>query len=194
MRKLGSKRKEEKKQKRKQLIVGIVLASILFVSIFGYSFGRGGNSENEENRVVYNGYEFVEENSFWFTEIGNLEFSFKYNPNEIELIHSNLNSLESYSGKPLYISSDNVESSSEIYRNLMYPNSIVQRMQSACLEGEECGNDELAVKTCEDNFIIIKEANTTEVIQEGGCVFIKGKAEDLTRITDGFLLKIIGVQ
>ena len=45
MRKLGSRRKEEKKQKRKQLIVGVVLASILFVSIFGYSFGRGGNAK-----------------------------------------------------------------------------------------------------------------------------------------------------
>ncbi len=191
MRKLGSKRKEAKKQKRKQLIVGIVLASILFVSIFGYSFGRGGGSENEEKKITYNGYEFLEQNGFWFTEIGNFEFSFRYNPNETEQIDSSLNFLESYYEKPLYISSEDIESSSEIYRNL---EQIIQRMQLACLEGEECVDDKHPIKTCEDNFIIITESNTTEVVQEDNCVFISGEAENLTKITDGFLLKIIGVQ
>ncbi|MCK4647633.1 hypothetical protein KAT24_01745 [Candidatus Pacearchaeota archaeon] len=192
MRKLGSRRKEEKKQKRKQLIVGVVLASILFVSIFGYSFGRGGNAK--KNKIIYNGYEFVEQNGFWFTEIGNFEFSFRYNPNEIKQIDSDLNFLESYYEKPLYISSDDIESESEIYRNLMYQNSIIQRMQLACLEGEECANDELPIKTCDDNFIIIRESDVTEVVQEDNCVFIRGEAEELAKITDAFLLKIIGVQ
>ena len=162
---------------------------ILFGSIFGYAFGRGGSDE-KNNVIMYKGYEFVEENGFWFTEIGNFEFSFRYNPNETEQIDSDLNSLDSYSGKPLYISSEDIESSSEIYRNL---EPIIERMQLACLYGEECTNDELAVKTCEDNFIIIKEADTTNVSQENNCVFISGKAEELTKITDGFLLKIIGI-
>ena len=189
MRRIISKRKEKKKKKWKQLVVGIVLTSILFLSIFGYSYGRGGGTEN--NNVIYKGYKFVEQDGFWFTEIGNLEFSFRYSPNEIDQIDSNLNSLESYYGKPLYLSSDDIESGSEIYRNL---NSIIQRMQLACLKGEECESDELPVKTCEDNFILIKESNVTEVVQENNCVFIEGKMEDLTKITDGFLLKIIGVQ
>ncbi len=193
MRKLGSKRKEEKKKKRNQLILGIGLALILFASVFGYGFGGGGRS-TQENKIIYKGYEFVEENGFWFVEIAGFEFSFRYNPNEVEQIDSNLNFLESYYEKPLYISSDDIESESEIYRNLMYQNSIIQRMQLACLEGEECADAELPIKTCEDNFIIISEAETTEVVQEDNCVFIQGKIEDLAKITDGFLLKIIGVQ
>ncbi len=190
MRHIGSKRKQEKKQKRNQLILGVALALILFASIFGYGFGGGGA---EKNIVTYNGYEFVEENGFWFVEIAGFEFSFRYNPNEVEQINSSLNFLESYYQKPLYISSDDIESSSEIYRNLKDKNSIIERMVLACLEGEECADEELAVKTCEDNFIIITEANTTGVLQEGNCVFIQGKIEDLAKITDGFLLKIIGV-
>ena len=67
-------------------------------------------------------------------------------------------------------------------------------MQLACLEGEECANDELPIKTCEDNFIIIRESDVTEVVQEDNCVFIRGEAEELAKITDAFLLKIIGVQ
>ena len=191
MRRLGSKRKETKKQKRKQLIVGIILASILFASIFGYGFrGRDGS---EENKVTYNGYEFIEEDGFWFMEIGNFEFSFRYNPQETEQIDSDLNPLESYYGKPLYISSEDIESESEIYRNLKYQNPIIQRMQLACLEGETCEDDELPIKTCEDNFIIIKESDITKVSQDNNCVFIEGQGENLTKITDGFLLKIIGI-
>jgi len=192
MRRIGSKRKERKKQKRNQLVIGGILVLVLFASIFAYAFGGGKGAEEE--KVIYGGYEFIEENGFWFTEVGNLVFSFRYNPNEIEQIDSNLNSLESYYDKPLYISSDDIESGSEIYRNLKYQNSIIERMVLACLEGEECVDEERVTKTCEDNFISIKEANTTEVIQEDNCVFIRGQIEDLARITDGFLLKIIGVQ
>ena len=167
------------------------MALILFVSIFGYGFGGGGS---DENKITYNGYEFVEENGFWFVEIGNFEFSFRYPPNEVEQINSSLNFLESYYEKPLYISSVDIESGAEISRNLKDQNSIIERMVLACLEGEECADEERVRKTCEDNFIIISEAETTEVVQEDNCVFIRGQIEDLAKITDGFLLKIIGVQ
>ncbi len=187
MRKITSKRKEEKKKKRNQLIVGLALVLILFASIFGYSFSR---SNSEENKITYNGYEFIEKNGFWIVEIENSEFSFRYNPNEIETIDSELKSINNYYDKPLYISSDDIESSSEIYRNL---ESIIQRMQLACLDGEVCEDEELPVKTCEDNFITIKEADATEIVQDNNCVFIRGKLEDLAKITDGFLLKIIGI-
>jgi hypothetical protein len=191
MKKLASKRKEEKKRRRNQLIVGLFMASILLISVFGYAFGGGKGSE--ENKITYNGYEFVEQDGYWITEIGNFEFSFRYNPNEIEQITSDLNPLNSYYGKPLYLLSDDIESGSEIYRNLKSQNSIIQRMTLACLEGEECDDEESATKTCEDNFIIIQESSVTEVVQEDNCVFIKGKMEDLAKITDGFLLKLIGV-
>ena len=190
MRRIISKRKKEKKKKWNQLVVSTVLVLILFLSIFGYSSMRGGES-TEKNRVVYNGHEFVEKNGFWFTKIKDSEFSFRYNPNEIGQINSSLNLLENYYDKPLYISSDDIESESEIYRNL---NPVIQRMQLACLEGDECKNDELPIKTCEDNFIIIKESDVAEVVQEDNCVFLKGKMGDLTKITDGFLLKIIGIK
>ena len=187
MRKITSRRKQEKKQKRNQLIVGVAMILLLSLSIVGY--GLGGKSI-KQNKVIYNGQEFVEESGYWFVEIGNLGFSFRYNPNEIEEIDSDLNLLNDYSGKPLYLSSEDIESSSEIYRNLVDQNLIVSRMQLACLEGKEC-DDELPVKTCEDNFIIIQVAETTNVIQEDNCVFIEGKLEDLAKITDGFLLNII---
>ena len=164
--------------------------SILFLSLIGYGLGGKGI---KEIKIIYNEQEFIEENGFWITEIRDLVFSFRYNPNEVENIGADLNLLNGYVGKPLYISSENVESSNEIYRNLFDQNSIVQRMQLACLEGEECENEELPIKTCQDNFILIQEAETTRIRQEDNCVFIEGKIGDLIKITDGFLLNIIGL-
>ena len=190
MRKITSKRERNKKQKRNQLIVGFVMIFLLSVSIVGYGFGGRGV---KKNKVIYNGYEFVEESGYWFVEIGSFEFSFRYNPNEIENVEDELNLLDSYSGKTIYISSADIESSSEIYRNLVDQNKIILRMQPACLEGEECVGEDMAVKTCADNFITIREAYTTSVTQEDNCVYIEGKLEDLAKITDGFLLNIIGI-
>ena len=100
--------------------------------------------------------------------------------------------LSNYYNKPLYISSENSEIANEIYKNLFYYNQIVQRIQNACLEGEGCEGN-LPIKNCEDNIIIFKESENNEIIQEKNCVFIKGKKEDLVKLSDDFLFKIIGI-
>lgn len=192
MRKIVSQHKEEKRKKRNGMIVGVILISIMFLGIFGYIFQGRNDEEDNTKRLNYNGFEFVEQNGYWFTNIGDSQFVFKYNPEQVERIDSELNPLGNYYEKTLYISSENSEAELEIYRNLFYQNHIVQRIQRACLE-EEC-DENLPVKTCEDNFIIIKESNNSEIIQEENCVFIKGKQENLAKITDEFLFKIIEIQ
>ena len=67
------------------------------------------------------------------------------------------------------------------------------RIQPACLDESECEGG-WPVKTCKDNFIIIRNSNYTNIIQEDNCVFINGPEENLTQITDEFLFKIIGVE
>jgi len=193
MRKISSKYNEDKKKKRNGLIVGGILIFVMLFSILGYSFQGKSIEEDNTKKINYNGFEFVEQNGYWFTNIGNSQFVFKYNPEQVGKIDSELNLLNNYYGKTLYIFSENNEAELEIYRNLFYQNQIVQRIQSACLEEEEC-DENLPVKTCEDNFIIIKENDNSQIIQEENCVFIKGKQENLTKITDEFLFKIIEIQ
>lgn len=188
MRKIVSKYTENKRKKRNGLIVGMILIFIMFFSVIAYSLG--GREDKGVEKIKYNGFEFIKQEGFWFTSIGNLDFVFKYNPKEVEKISSELNYLNDYSGKPLYLSSEYNEANSEIYRNL---NQIVQRMQNACLEGEDYEGD-FPIKTCENNFIIIKESNVTEIIQNKSCVFIQGPEENLTQITDEFLFKILGIR
>jgi len=191
MRKIISKAKEGRKKKMKQFAVSGILIVILFLSVFGYSSIKDSQGDNE--KITYNGIEFTKESGLWNAEIGNSIFYFKYNPQEIEMIDSQLNSLNNYYGKPLYIYSENSEAETEIYRNLFYYNQIVQRVQDACLEEDKakCGEN-VPIKNCENNFIIIKESNNTGITQQENCVFIEGN-EDLIKITDEFLFKMMGI-
>ncbi|MFA5071530.1 MAG: hypothetical protein WC511_04165 [Candidatus Pacearchaeota archaeon] len=191
MRKIISKKESDKKNRRIQLIVGIFLILIMALSTIGYSLNN--NPENNSKKIIYNNIEFVSENNLWNANIGNFQFGFLYNPTETEKINSSLDYLNEYDNLPLYIYSENSDAMMEIYRNLFYYNQIVERLQEACPEGEICAK-EIPIKNCTNNFIVIKKSEISEIKQEDNCVFISGKDEELTRITDGFLFKISGIQ
>ena len=195
MRKILSKGEEAKRTKRNQFLIGGAMVLVMVASVLGYAFGREEQGANNSDKLIYNGFEFVKQSSgFWSVNTGNYQFFFKYNPKETEKTTSTLNLLDSYANKPLYISSENIEAATEIYRNLFYQNRIVERVQNACLQGENCSDQNYPIKTCNDNLIVIKEGNKTEIRQQNNCVFIMGKSENLTELSDSFLYKIIGVQ
>jgi hypothetical protein len=174
------------------------ITSKLLFSTAGFAF-QGGDEEETSNKLTYNGIEFFNQNGFWFSRIGGIDFVFKYNPKEVKRQDNQFQNLfentsqlkyfNNYYDKPLYISSDTREAEREIYSNL---NQIILRMQYACVNEEECEGD-FPVKSCENNFIIIKESNETGITQVENCVFINGAKENLTRLTDEFFYKILQV-
>jgi len=188
MRKLTSKRNEKKKQRRNQIIVSLILIFVMFFSVIGYGFYQGDSEEDAQ--LEFNGYKFVSQDGLWFTQIGDFNFAFRNYPEEVESIGVSLNYLSSYSGKPLYISSGYLDAEQEIMMNLQ---QIVQRAQYACLDEENC-DEGLPIKSCEDNFIIIEEAEINSIVQENNCVFIRGEKDKLVELSDEFLFKILGVQ
>jgi len=191
MRKITTRTEEQKKARRNQLTIGLILVAVMLFSVLGYSFGS--NPETSETKVDYNGFEFIQQSGLWYLNMGDVQFSFLHTPKETFNINSTINLLNSYLNKPLYIYSENAESESEIARNLFYNVRIAQRIQRACPEGMNCTND-FPTKTCSDNFIIIKDSNDTQIRQEENCVFIEGNNAILTRLTDGFLFKVLGIQ
>ena len=188
MRRILSKKKQKSKDRFKQILVGLVLIFILVLSMLGYSL-MGRESSSQEEKIIYNDLEFINKNGFWVLEQEGIQFIFKYNPEEVEKINSSVNSINYYYDKPLYINSEDGESTTEIYRNI---NQLVQRMQEACLNKEDCVGD-LPVKGCDSNFIIIRESNITGITQNQSCVFIEGPKENLTMLSDEFLFKIFGI-
>jgi len=193
MRKIVSKEEEGKRKKTKQLVISGMLILILVASVLGYSFSRDETTTDSSDKAIYKGYEFTKTAGVWYLTKGDYVFYFLYNPIETGNISSTINLLSSYKNSPLYIYSEDDEATSEIYRNLVYYNSVAQRMQEACLQGENCSSS-VPVKNCDNNFIIIRESNSTGIRQQNKCVFIEGSAENLTKLSDIFLFKITGIQ
>ncbi|MBU2496538.1 MAG: hypothetical protein KJ767_00575 [Nanoarchaeota archaeon] len=171
------------------MIIGGILIFIMMASTFGIIVNSFGG-ENDVGKVEYNGYEFKNENGFWKTTIGNYDFIFRYNPVQVERIEAELGYLSDYSEVPVYIFSEDYVSEVEIYRNL---GDVVERFQGACLTEEGC-KENWPIKDCLNNFIIIKEANESRIYQDENCVFIEGKKENLTQLTDEFLFWILGIE
>lgn len=189
MKPLKSKSSEAKKRKRNNIIIGFVLIIVMFGSVFGVIINSFGNSG--KSAVKYKGFKFTSENGRWKLNLGNYDFSFIYNPVEIEEIKTQLNYLDSYSGKPLYILSDFPEASSEIISNIGF---TVLRVQDACIQGKSCPYEDYPVKTCNDNFIIIEEGNENSIAQDNNCVFIEGNSSNIIQTSDEFLFHILGVR
>ena len=190
MRKIMSREEESNKRRRNQFIVGGILIAVMIFSTLGFALQDNGDSSGEDTKINYNGYEFVYQNGLWILTKGQATFGFTYNPTHVDDIPGQVKTLDNYAGKPLYISSVSPAAEQEIYRNL---DQVVLRRQYACLEGENCTGD-LPIKTCQDNFIIIKEDVVNNIIQENNCVYIIGNASDLPKMADEFLFKIMGVE
>lgn len=190
MRRIISLEDEAKKKKRNQIILVVLLALIMVLSSLGFALQGGlGNDSGQSsgNETEYNGFKFVNQNGLWI--LGN--FVFLYAPQQVEDIGSGIKPASNYQGKPAYIYSEDEEAEIEVAVNL---EKIAQRVQRACPEDVVCGDDNLPVKTCSDNFIIIRESNSSSIIQENNCVFIKGQKEELSKLADQFLFKILGVR
>ena len=192
MRRIISKGEEKRTRIRNQVIVGTVLIFVMVASILGFSlqgFSGLGNTDtrgDSSNNIEYNGFEFVNQNGLWV--LGN--FIFRYIPQQVEDIGFVSNDINSYQGKPLYIYSESEEAELEIFINL---GNIALRTQKACIGGEDCPGD-FPIKTCENNFIIIIEKNISNIKQRDNCIFIEGPTENLTKLTDQFLFKILGIR
>ena len=190
IRNLESKQEVEKRKRKNQWIIGGILIIVMLGSTFGYAFYQLSGNKTDITKFSYNGYNFLNENDFWTTTIGSYKFMFKYNPSQVERIPAKVNYLNTYSGAPLYVSSEDYVATAEVYQNL---GNIVQRFQGACLNETNC-QENWPIKDCSNNFIIIRISNESRIYQDQKCVFIEGKQENITQITDEFLFWTTGIE
>jgi hypothetical protein len=190
MRKLIPRKEREKKAKRNQFIVGIVLVFLMLASTLGFAL-QGGLGQADPNQagdsVIYNGFEFINNNGAWI--LGS--YVFRYTPQQVSDIGTGLKPAQEYQGLPLYLYSESDSAGIEISVNM---GQIAQRVQMACPQGEVCEDSSLPVKDCTDNFIIIKEADSSSIRQENNCVYIEGSEFELPALADQFLFKTLGIR
>lgn len=191
MKRILTREEKDKKVRRNQLIIGLILILVMVFGTVGYAF-NGKESENT-NKLEYNGITFLKDSSdYWSFKVQGQEFITKYNPKEVENINfiSSL-SINDYLNKPLYLVG-NPSALSEIGRNL---NSFILRMQNACIPEQEC-EEGLPMKNCSvDNILVVKEPEDEDesISIEENCVFITAAIENQTRYADAFLFKILGI-
>lgn len=196
MKKIYSKEKEAKRQKRNRIAIVVVMIFVLFGSIFGIIVNSFDNSETGSSTVKYGDFSFAPSGGYWTTTFGSSSLIFLYNPLETANVtyETNItNDYTDYSNVPVYIYSEDYTSEAEVYRNLY---SIAQRIQNACpseLEGQ-CEDENWPVKDCTNSLIIIEESDKNEIIQNDGCVYIRGQNEDLIKLSDEFLYRVYGIK
>ncbi|MBS3086233.1 hypothetical protein J4422_00860 [Candidatus Pacearchaeota archaeon] len=190
MRRLVSKEEQERIRKKNQVTVGVILVFLMVASTLGFAIqsnlGSSGAGNENPSKLTYNGFEFTNTNGFWVFQ----NFVFRYNPEEVPDIGSGLRNIEGYRGKPVYIQSEDEVAGAEVYVNLA---QVAERVQEACIEGGVCVEG-LPIKTCSDNFIIIREKEASSISQVDGCVYIESQKEELVKLADQFLFKILGIK
>jgi hypothetical protein len=193
MRKIQSKEDKAKKQKRQQMWLGIILVVVMFGSVFGVIVNSFNASSQKGEKMTYKGHKLIKQGTTYLLSIGEKTFYFSENPNNVTGYFENMNIskiITTYLGNPLYIDSENYQVTQEIYQNI---NGYPQRIQMACYNQEDCVDESLPIKDCSNNLIIIRESEENKIYEEDSCIFIEGKQEDLLKLADAFLLKILGL-
>ncbi|MEK6891363.1 MAG: hypothetical protein AABX03_04470 [Nanoarchaeota archaeon] len=199
MRKIFTKEQVDKRKKRNQILVGIVLIGTMVISTLAYAFfsSDGGSTGAVGEKIKYNGVEFVRnENGYWQYSMEGVSFYSYYSPSETENVNiSQILTLNELYNKPLYFVSSNPSASSEITQNL---GRYASRYQETCLtsSGVKLGEcDENTVeKTCADNIFVFKEANETKVERKDNCLFIESLYSEQVLISDRIIFKTLGIQ
>ena len=171
-------------EQRRRRIGGIVIIALLLLSTLGFALSGvdlGGNSgnNNQGNDPVYNG-------QYWIYNFGGQQYSFTNPANELDFTAAEgmTKNLADFSGRQIYIDSDNTAALQEILLNL---GKHTPRISEACYG--ECDRD-LPEKNCEsDSLIVVRTSESQMIREEQKCVFVEG---DLKTV-DIFLYKMLGL-
>lgn len=193
MKKIISYEEKERKTKINQIIIGLLLISLMIFSTIGFAFSFNNNDNRNNEKIEYNGIEFVRDvNGYWNFELNGNKFYTLYNPEEISDIKISVNKkLEDYNNKPLYFVGDVGEGFSELYKFL---SSYAIRIGNACLE-KNCKYD-YPIKSCDnDNIIIIEKVENDEsIIIQKNCVYIKTKDINEAKYADAYIFNLLGIR
>ena len=186
MKKIITQEEKDRKNKRNQIIVGVTLVSLIILSSLGYAI----MSRSEDTTILkekYAGLTFQNINGYWTTFVAQKQLYFNKLPEEVLNVSiEGQYSATDYAGQTIYL----VNSNPATVTLTDFLSTLALRIQEACLEGQECINSELPVKTCEDNMFVFKESNETKVYKTQNCVFIEGNHYDAV---DRLIYKIYGI-
>jgi len=186
LKKLETKAQIEKRDRRRKMTVGILLALIMILSVLGYA-GR----EEKEEKATYGGYTFTKQDERWYCK--ELGISTLFLPQETENISAAIPfSASDFSEfSRLYFSAlspAELQGKEEIAKNLQL------ELHEACLEeqAELPGCENLPLKNCSTRIIVLKELKEggSKIYTQEQCIFIEATANEMLKAADKFLFGI----
>lgn len=181
MRRIETQGEVEKKRKRNNIILSILMLVILVGSTIGYAFmyysgssDNTGTTSNEKVRQVGN---------YWIVNVSGVNFQMSSNPESV--INVSVQSFitsANYYGKTVYVDSQGQEVYYEIASTV---GKFAGKVQEGCLGSCERN---LPEKNCSDYIIVWNKTGSDKVYQRENCVFIEGSM----KAVDAFLYKLIG--
>lgn len=162
MRKIELREDLEKRNKRNQLIVGIILVGLMLLSTAGYALLSSDRTSLPTDQNSTSGsYVTLRKDGYDFYLSSTLE-AIKSVPVNISITLSN------YSTQNVFVASNSTSVSSEIYNVL---GRYAYRVQDACYG--PC-QENLPEKDCSSLLIVWSPGATNKVTQQDRCVFIEG--------------------
>jgi hypothetical protein len=196
VRKIVSREEMEKRDRKKKIIISIVLAVIMLFSTAGYAFFSNDGTITKVEKVTYKGTEFTKTDygTWQFTKEG-YTFETQFNAQEVENITVSINKdLDIYSGETLYFGINAKEDIStsgdnEIIRTM---GAFAERIDFSCLY-ENCTEDK-PIKDCSSNNVLIFiESNSSKVTENEKCIYLYYLPQEDAKAADAFLFNLLGL-
>lgn len=195
MKKTLSKRERKKAEQKKQLIVGLILVSLMVFSTIAYSLSSRDSDKTTQTKFMYKGVLFFEQGEYFIATDGNFQLLIFNDPRENKFLQEELPevSIDNFFNFPLYLDSEYYLLNSAIAENLgPNTNGVSSRVQLACIDEEDCA-EELPIKNCQENIIVIRESNASKITKEENCIFISGNIDELPSLVDTFIQTLFGI-
>ena len=188
----------EEKSNRGKYLVGVLALFIISIMVFSV---LSLNSEDKEEKITYKDQLFVKTAQGWQTYINNQQYSFAYNPLELENITlpANFNVNKLNSAQKIYLSlnpEEDIYLAMQEFYKLLKP-LITPKMQESCfIDVERCAA--LPLKTCDSatpdvKVILIKQDNLSKIDYQYNCLTIQGDSENLIKNIDKLSLNFFGL-
>ena len=180
--KLQTKKEREKAERRKQIIFAIVVAVIMIASVIGFTLELSREKEiNPYHQTI----------DIYGRKITITHFYLKNETADVDIDF--VPSLDYFLGKKFYFYL--APQLTQNLRLLQYL-SYFTLLNEACLNESitgityQCYNEELPLKTCDDDIIVFQYSNDTEIKRYAKCIILSGNETTIEKTIDRFLYEL----
>lgn len=175
---------------KKNIIVPIFIASIMILSVLGYSLG----SFEKTNKIKYKEKTFVQSEQGWTTYIGNEKLLLFNNPNDLSNITIPVTLQELNSANKIYLTLDidkpDISNAYLLFQNILPV--LKPQIVTACINDSAKCYD-MPLKSCSDatslnKVIQIQYSEQQLMTYKNNCLLIQGTQKDLIRQLEALIL------